>query len=183
MQPALPPLVRQWLPETSKLSPLRSSTNGLLVGGTLAVMLRSRSCFALADNSGGGVGDRGMPLIMIALLTRFVSQPARTDAKSSRRRHLIAGGPLERSADLADQRRRRRRRQRVLLQQCVAARLSHGAGRADLISHMTALNLGQLPASFVLLGIPGRAENWVVVIAWRRPDLACIVGMITTAST
>jgi MFS transporter, CP family, cyanate transporter len=59
-----------------------------------------------------------------------------------------------------------------------------GAGRADLIAAtLTALNLGQLPASFVLLGIAGKLENraWPF-IACGALMLACIAGMITTAS-
>jgi len=59
-----------------------------------------------------------------------------------------------------------------------------GAGRPDLIAAtLTALNLGQLPASFVLLGIAGKLENraWPF-IACGALMLACIVGMITTAS-
>ena len=59
-----------------------------------------------------------------------------------------------------------------------------GAGRADLIAAtLTALNLGQLPASFVLLGVAGKLENraWPF-IACGALMLGCIVGMISTAS-
>src|SRR5262249_43578325 len=59
-----------------------------------------------------------------------------------------------------------------------------GAGRPDLIAAtLTALNLGQLPASFVLLGVAGKLENraWPF-IACGVLMLACIAGIVTTAS-
>jgi MFS transporter, CP family, cyanate transporter len=59
-----------------------------------------------------------------------------------------------------------------------------GAGRADLIAAtLTALNLGQLPASFVLLGVAGKLENraWPFMTCGALM-LACIVGLISTAS-
>jgi CP family cyanate transporter-like MFS transporter len=50
MQPALPPLVRQWLPERVSFA-TALYTNGLLVGETLAVMLTIPNVLPLVDNS------------------------------------------------------------------------------------------------------------------------------------
>jgi hypothetical protein len=50
MQPALPPLVRQWLPKRVSFA-TALYTNGLLVGETLAVMLTIPVVLPLADNS------------------------------------------------------------------------------------------------------------------------------------
>jgi MFS transporter, CP family, cyanate transporter len=184
MQPALPPLVRQWLPKRVSFA-TALYTNGLLVGETLAVMLTIPVVLPLADNSWRwALAIWGMPLIMIALLTALLA-PARTDAQSSRTQALMSGWP-----DWSN----------PLIWQisvvfgavnsvyfCSNAFLPGyliGAGRADLIAAtLTALNLGQLPASFVLLGIAGKLENraWPF-IACGALMLACIAGMISTAS-
>ena len=184
MQPALPPLVRQWLPKRVSFA-TALYTNGLLVGETLAVMLTIPLVLPLAGNSWRwALAIWGVPLIVIALLTVLLA-PAETNARSSRTRAPMSGWP-----DWSN----------PLIWQisfvfgainsvyfCSNAFLPGyltGAGRADLIAAtLTALNLGQLPASFVLLGIAGKLENraWPF-IACGVLMLACIVGMITTAS-
>jgi len=184
MQPALPPLVRQWLPKRVSFA-TALYTNGLLVGETLAVMLTIPLVLPLAGNSWRwALAIWGVPLIVIALLTVLLA-PAETNARSSRTRAPMSGWP-----DWSN----------PLIWQisfvfgainsvyfCSNAFLPGyltGAGRADLIAAtLTALNLGQLPASFVLLGIAGKLENraWPF-IACGALMLACIVGMINTAS-
>jgi CP family cyanate transporter-like MFS transporter len=184
MQPALPPLVRQWLPKRVSFA-TALYTNGLLVGETLAVMLTIPLVLPLAGNSWRwALAIWGVPLIVIALLTVLLA-PAETNAQSSRTQAPMSGWP-----DWSN----------PLIWQisfvfgainsvyfCSNAFLPGyltGAGRADLIAAtLTALNLGQLPASFVLLGIAGKLENraWPF-IACGVLMLACIVGMITTAS-
>jgi MFS transporter, CP family, cyanate transporter len=184
MQPALPPLVRQWMPERVTFA-TALYTNGLLVGETLAVMLTIPNVLPLVDNSWrGALAIWGVPLIVIALLTVLLA-PAETNAQSSRTQAPMSGWP-----DWSN----------PLIWQigfvfgainsvyfCSNAFLPGyliGAGRADLIPvTLTALNLGQLPASFVLLGIAGKLENraWPF-IACGALMLACIAGMISTAS-
>ena len=59
-----------------------------------------------------------------------------------------------------------------------------GAGRADLISAaLTALNFGQLPASFALLGVASRLERraWPF-IACGVLMLSCVAGIAATAN-
>ena len=182
MQPALPPLVRQWLPKRVSFA-TALYTNGLLVGETLAVMLTIPVVLPLVDNSWRwALAIWGLPLILIALLTVLLA-PAGTE--SSRTQSLTSGWP-----DWSN----------PLIWQisfifgavnsvyfCSNAFLPGyltGAGRADLIAAtLTALNLGQLPASFVLLGVAGKLENraWPFIVCGALM-LACIVGMITTAS-
>jgi CP family cyanate transporter-like MFS transporter len=184
MQPALPPLVRQWLPKRVSFA-TALYTNGLLVGETLAVMLTIPLVLPLAGNSWRwALAIWGVPLIVIALLTVLLA-PAETNAQSSRTQAPMSGWP-----DWSN----------PLIWQisfvfgainsvyfCSNAFLPGyltGAGRADLIAAtLTALNLGQLPASFVLLGIAGKLENraWPF-IACGVLMLVCTVGMISTAS-
>src|SRR5262245_4307568 len=182
MQPALPPLVRQWLPKRVSFA-TALYTNGLLVGETLAVMLTIPVVLPLVDNSWRwAMAIWGLPLIVIAVMTAMLA-PAGTDAP--RTQAPTSGWP-----DWSN----------PLIWQisfifgainsvyfCSNAFLPGyliGAGRSDLIAAtLTTLNLGQLPASFVLLGIAGKLENraWPFITCGALM-LACIVGMISTAS-
>src|SRR5581483_11901323 len=67
-QPALPPLVRQWLPRRVSFG-TALYTNGLLVGETLPVMLTIPLVFPLvADSWRWGLVTWGAPLVVIALV-------------------------------------------------------------------------------------------------------------------
>jgi MFS transporter, CP family, cyanate transporter len=182
MQPALPPLVRQWLPTRVSFA-TALYTNGLLVGETLAVMLTIPVVLPLVNDSWRwALAIWGVPLIVIALMTALLA-PTPTDAQKSQ-------APTSGWPDWSN----------PLIWQisfifgainsvyfCSNAFLPGyltGAGRPDLIAAtLTALNLGQLPASFVLLAIAGKLENraWPFIVCGALM-LACIVGMITTAS-
>jgi CP family cyanate transporter-like MFS transporter len=181
MQPALPPLVRQWLPKRVSFA-TALYTNGLLVGETLAVMLTIPVVLPLAGNSWRwALAIWGAPLIVIALLTALLAPKGRDTTQAP-----VSGWP-----DWSN----------PLIWKvsfifgainsvyfCTNAFLPGyltGAGRADLIAAtLTALNLGQLPASFVLLGVAGKLENraWPF-IACGVLMLACMVGMISSASS
>ena len=182
MQPALPPLVRQWLPTRVSFA-TALYTNGLLVGETLAVMLTIPVVLPLVNDSWRwALAIWGVPLIVIALMTALLA-PTATDAQKSQ-------APTSGWPDWSN----------PLIWQisfifgainsvyfCSNAFLPGyltAAGRPDLIAAtLTALNLGQLPASFVLLAIAGKLENraWPFIVC-GAVMLACIVGMITTAS-
>jgi CP family cyanate transporter-like MFS transporter len=158
-------------------------TNGLLVGETLAVMLTIPVVLPLVNNSWRwALAIWGVPLIVIALMTALLA-PA-TGAQKTQ-------APTSGWPDWSN----------PLIWQisfifgainsvyfCSNAFLPGyltGAGRPDLIAAtLTALNLGQLPASFVLLAIVGKLENraWPF-IACGALMLACMAGMISTAST
>jgi MFS transporter, CP family, cyanate transporter len=182
MQPALPPLVREWLPKRVSFA-TALYTNGLLVGETLAVMLTIPVVLPLVDNSWRwAMVIWGLPLIVIALMTGLLA-PAPTDVQKTQ-------APTSGWPDWSN----------PLIWQvsfifgainsvyfCSNAFLPGyltDAGRPDLIAAtLTALNLGQLPASFVLLGIAGKLENraWPF-IACGALMLVCMFGMISTAS-
>ena len=101
MQPALPPLVRQWLPHRVGFG-TALYTNGLLVGETLPVMLTIPLVFPLVDNSWRwSLAVWGIPLVAIAIGT-IASRPATQGGCPGRRRRrpqLVAR--LEQQAALA----------------------------------------------------------------------------------
>jgi CP family cyanate transporter-like MFS transporter len=184
MQPALSPLVRQWLPHRVSFGTALYS-NGLLVAETLAVMLTIPVVLPLVDGSWRwSLAVWGIPLVLIALLTVVFAPPSEGAAA-----HPPASG---RSwwPDWSNK----------LIWQigflfgsvnsiyfCTNAFLPGyltGAGRPDLIgSALTALNFGQLPASFVLLAIAGKLERraWPFVLCGVLMIL-CVAGIAGTAS-
>src|SRR5262249_2177058 len=182
MQPALPPLVRQWLPKRVSFA-TALYTNGLLVGEALAVMLTIPIVLPLVDNSWRwAFVIWSVPLLVFALMTALLA-PRSTDAQSSQ-------APTSGWPDWSN----------PLIWKisfifgainsvyfCSNAFLPGyltGAGRPDLIAAaLTARNLGQLPASFVLLGVAGKLENsaWPFM-ACGVLMLVCIVGIVSTAS-
>jgi MFS transporter, CP family, cyanate transporter len=182
MQPALPPLVRQWLPKRVSFA-TALYTNGLLVGEALAVMLTIPIVLPLVDNSWRwAFVIWGVPLIVIALMTALLA-PRSTDAQSSQ---APTSGWPDWSTPLI---------WKISfifgainsVYFCSNAFLPGyltDAGRPDLIAAtLTALNLGQLPASFVLLGVAGKLENraWPFMVCGALM-LVCIAGMVSTVS-
>jgi CP family cyanate transporter-like MFS transporter len=183
MQPALPPLVRAWMPERVSFGSALY-TNGLLIGETLPVMLMLPLVFPFIDSSWRiGLAVWGMPLVVIALLcaafapSRGPAEPAPVNGadwwpdwsnKLIWQSAFLIGAPNS-------------------IYFCANAflpgYLSH-VGRPDLISAtLTAVNFGQLPASFILLGLARRLERraWPFV-ACGVTQLACLVGIVATAS-
>ena len=173
-QPAMPVLVGRWLPK-------RLYTNGLLVGEILPVVL-PLLLPAFADNWRVTFALWAAPIVVIAVLT-FVLAP-RDGAATVRqisgrwwpdwsawdvwRLGLIFGGvgPLYFGTNAF-----------------LPGHLSE-AGRADLISPaLTALNLGQLPASFLLIAFARYIERraWPFVLS-SLVGLAGIGAIIATAS-
>jgi MFS transporter, CP family, cyanate transporter len=185
MQPALPPLVRQWLPQRISFGAAVYS-NGLLVAETLAVMLTIPVVLPLVDNSWRwSLAVWGVPLVVIAVLIVALAPPSKETA---------AGPPMNGRSWWPDW-------SNKLIWQigflfgsvnsiyfCSNAFLpGHltGAGRPDLIgSALTALNFGQLPASFVLLAVAGSLERraWPFILCGALM-LACVVGIAGTASS
>src|SRR5205823_12908050 len=181
-QPALPPLVRQWLPQRVSLG-TALFTNGVLVGEALPVMLTIPLVLPLVGASWRwALAMWGVPLVLIALLTLALA-PAREQAASA--------APA--SGWWPDWRNPLTWQIGILLGSVNGVYFSGNtflpgyltdAGRPDLIgAALTALNFGQLPASFVLLATVDRFV--------RRPTpfivcgvlfLVCVAGMATTAS-
>ncbi len=184
MQPALPPLVRQWMPHRVSLG-TALCTNGLLVGETVPVMLTIPLVFPLVDGSWRlSFVIWGMPLVLIAIIALAAAPvpkaPVSNDPAIGRnwwpdwRNKLIWQiGILFGSVNS--------------VYFCTNAFLPGyltGVGRPELISAaLTALNFGQLPASFALLALSGRLERraWPFVCCGILM-LSCLAGIVTTAS-
>ena len=184
MQPALPLLVRQWLPQRVSFGTAVYS-NGLLVAETVAVLLTIPIVLPLVDNSWRlSLAVWGVPLIVIAALTVVLAPP-----------------PKETAAILPPKGRtwwpdwsNKLIWQLGLVFGAVNSTYfcSNGflpghltdAGRPDLIgSALTALNFGQLPASFALLGIVDKLERraWPFMLC-GAVMLLCVVGIAVTAN-
>jgi CP family cyanate transporter-like MFS transporter len=179
-QPTMPVLVGRWLPKRLVLG-TGVYTNGLLVGEILPVAL-PLLLPALADNWRVTFALWAAPIVVIAVLT-FVLAP-RDGAATVRqvsgrwwpdwpawdvwRLGLIFGGvgPLYFGTNAF-----------------LPGHLSE-AGRADLISPaLTALNLGQLPASFLLIAFARYIERraWPFILS-SLVGLAGVGAIIATAS-
>jgi CP family cyanate transporter-like MFS transporter len=183
MQPAMAAAVRQWLPSRVAFG-TAIYTNGLIVGEIVPVGLMLPVVLPYFDQSWRwGLAVWSLPLVAIAIAVaifapRSTSSPAGTVSHprwwpdwSSRlnwRIGMIVGsvGSVYFCSNAF-----------------VPAYLSE-AGRPELISGaLTALNLGQLPASFLLLGIANRLERkrWPYV-AFGALALLCVIGIVFTAS-
>ena len=179
-QPAMPALVGRWLPKRLVLG-TGVYTNGLLVGEILPVALPLLAP-AFADNWRATFALWAAPIVAIAAIV-FVLAPrdhaVTASEVSSRwwpdwpawdvwRLGLIFGGvgPLYFGTNAF-----------------LPGHLSE-AGRADLISPaLTALNLGQLPASFLLIAFSRHVESraWPFILS-SLIGLAGIGAIIATAS-
>jgi MFS transporter, CP family, cyanate transporter len=173
MQPSLPPLVRAWLPDRIGFG-TAVYTNGLLIGEILPVALMLPLVVPLVGGSWRlAFLVWGIPCLVIAAAI-----------------YVLAPRPAAISADAAvprrwwpDWRSSLLWRLGLMLGGVNAAYFSTNAflpdylnqlGRADLIGPcLTALNVGQLPASFLLLALAGRVE--------RRAAAYLLFGALTLA--
>jgi CP family cyanate transporter-like MFS transporter len=185
MQPALPPLARAWLPRRVSFGTALYS-NGLLVAETVPVMLTIPIVLPLLDGSWRlSLAFWGAPLVVIAaLVAAFAprSDPQAENAPAAGRswwpdwsQPLIWQiGLLFGSVNSV-----------YLSSNAFLPGHLAGAGRADLIgSALTALNFGQLPASFALIAVAGRLERraWPFVLCGALM-LLCVIGIASTASS
>ena len=188
MQPALPPLVRQWLPQRVSFG-AAVFTNGLLVGETLPVMVTIPLVLPLVDGSWRwALAIWGLPLVLIAILTVALA-PAPKEAPKQAAATVPAAG----RDWWPDWRNPLTWQTGILLGSINSVYFSCNAflpgyltdaGRADLISAaLTALNFGQLPASFALLATVGWfvRRGWPFVLSGVLV-LLCLAGIVMTAS-
>ena len=179
MHPSLPPLVRSWLPHRIGFG-TAVFTNGLLVGEILPVALTIPVRAAAASATAGARASWSgrVPVALIALVIWLLAPRAAAPRRSKRAAALVAG--LERPADLAARHRARQRQRDVFHRQRVPARLSasHRPRRTCVSAALTALNVGQIPASFLLLAVAGRLERaiWPHVVCGAG-SLAAIIGI------
>lgn len=180
-QPAMPALVRAWTPERIAFA-TAAYTNGFLTGGTLAVMLTLPLVLPLARDAWQlALAFWSLPVFVIAVLVKVASPP---DAKSP--------GPA-RPRWWPDWKDGLIWRLGLTFGSCNAIYFGSNTflpdyltvhGRPDLISAaLTALNFGQLPASFLLLGVASRLERRVwPFLAFGLICLVSIIGIVSTAS-
>jgi MFS transporter, CP family, cyanate transporter len=174
MQPSMPPLVRAWLPDRIGFA-TAVYTNGLIIGEILPVALMIPVVLPLVGGSWRlAFVAWGVPCLAIAAaLYALAPRPAaaRLDSPLPRK-----WWPDWRSSLLW--------RLGLMLGGVNAAYFSTNAflpdylsqlGRPDLIGPgLTALNVGQLPASFLLLTLVGRVE--------KRSATYLIFGVLTLAA-
>jgi MFS transporter, CP family, cyanate transporter len=180
MQPALPPLVRAWLPERVPFA-TAVYTNGLLVAETLAVALTIPVVLPLAGGSWRlAFVYWGVPVIAIAVLVMLFAPRAETARSAAPRRWWPSW--------------RDKRLWRLALclgciNTCYFATNTflpdylHAVGRPDLISAaLTALNFCQLPASFLMLAAaPFLVRRHAAYVAIGLLSLASVVGIAASA--
>jgi MFS transporter, CP family, cyanate transporter len=184
MQPALPPLARQWLPQHVSFA-TAVFTNGLLVGETLAVMLTIPVVLPLVDGSWrGAFAVWSIPMFLIAFVTMWLAPKSRKLASGAsagprlwwpnwRNKQIWQLGFLLGSVNSV-----------YFCSNAFLPGYLTEAGRPDLVAGaLTALNLGQLPASFVLLATSRRIERraWPFILCGTAM-VACLGGIVTTAS-
>ena len=174
MQPSLPPIVRAWLPDRIGLA-TAAYTNGLLVGEVLAVSLTVPLVLRLADGSWrGAVIFWSAVVLLIALAVGF---------------HGPRPGATETADDAAPKwwpnwRDGRLWQLGLLFGSVNSIYFTTNAflpdyltylGSPELVSpSLTALNTGQLPASFIMLALAGRLMG--------RPLAYAVAGLLCVAS-
>jgi CP family cyanate transporter-like MFS transporter len=183
MQPIMPTTVRQWLPTRIGLG-TAVYTNGLLVGEILAVLITTPVVLPLVGGSWRlSLVAWSLPIAIIAVVVyAFAPRSRRSDAMQVRvpRRWLPDWhlGLLWRLGGLF----------------CCINAIYFAAnafipiylaskGRSDLIAAaLLALNLGQLPASLLLLGVADRLERraWPYLVS-GLVSLASIGGIVCPA--
>ena len=178
MQPAMPPLVHAWLPDRIGFG-TSVYTNGLLIGEVLPVALTLPLILPLVGGSWRlGFVAWALPCVVFAVAIlafapraapRVETAPRRwwPDWRSSMvwRLGLMFGGNnatyFAANGFIPD--------------------YLHHIGRPDLIGPtLSALNIGQLPASFLLLGFAGRlvGRPWPYA-ACGALSMACVLAMLS----
>jgi CP family cyanate transporter-like MFS transporter len=183
MHPSLPPLVRAWLPHRIGFG-TAVFTNGLLVGEILPVALTIPVLLPLLHDSWrASFLVWAMPVVLIALVIMALAPrpPASAEAVKAAQRWWpdwhdpliwrlgIALGSVNSMYFSAN---------------AFLPDYLHYVGRADLVSAaLTALNVGQIPASLLLLAVAGRLERaiWPHIVCGAG-SLAAIVGIAVLPS-
>ena len=177
MHPSLPPLVRAWLPHRIGFG-TAVFTNGLLVGEILPVALTIPMLLPLLGNSWReSFAVWAIPVALIGVVIMMLASQSGTRPQGN--------GPQRWWPDWSDP---LIWRLGIALGSVNAMYFSanaflpdylHSIDRADLVSEaLTALNVGQIPASFLLLAVAGRLERaiWPHIVCGAG-SLAAIIGI------
>jgi CP family cyanate transporter-like MFS transporter len=180
MQPSLPPLVRQWTPRTVGFS-TALYTNGLLVGEILAVSLTIPIVLPLLGGSWRlAFVFWSLPVLLTALLVRPLAPRAPAASPHAPRTPKRwspdwRSGLTWRLGFMAAGINTIYFGSNAFLPDYLTA-----AGRTDLIAiALPALNIGQLPASFLMLAFADRLalRAWPY-IALGAGAILCAIGMV-----
>jgi len=181
MQVAMPPLVREWLPQRIPLA-TAVYTNGLLIGETLPVMLMLPVVLPLAGGSWRiGLAVWAAPMLAIAVAIA-VFAPRKPHAAVR-----VAGPPRRWWPDWRNSTVWRLGlmfgsvNSMYFATNAFLPDYMHAVGRPDLVSAaLSALNIGQLPASLMLLAIASRLERraWPIV-AFSTMCLISYAGILS----
>jgi len=178
MHPSLPPLVRTWLPHRIGFG-TAVYTNGLLVGEIIPVALTIPLLLPLLSNSWReSFVVWAIPVAVIAIVIMLLAPRSVAPAQQRPPQRWWPNwrDPLIWKLGIA-------------LGSVNAIYLSanaflpdylHHVGRPDLVSAaLTALNVGQIPASFLLLAVAGRLERevWPHIVCGAG-SLAAIIGIV-----
>src|SRR3954454_22383858 len=178
MHPSLPPLVRMWLPHRIGFG-AAGFTNGLLVGEILPVALTIPLLLPLLGESWRGTFlVWALPVALIACVIMALAPRPAAPVQSTQA--MQRWWPNWRDPLIW--------RLGIALGSVNAMYFSanaflpdylHYLGRADLVSAaLTALNVGQIPASLLLLAVAGRLERAIWPhIACGAGSLAAIIGI------
>ena len=181
MQPALPPLVRDWLTQRIGLA-TAVYANGLLLGETISVGLTIPLVLPLVGGSWrASFVVWGLPVVLTALTVMLFSPRPLAAADTVRSEAGRRWWPDWRDPMIW---------RLALMLGCVNTDyfatntflpdFLHATGRPDLVSAaLTSINMSQLPASFLMLGFTGRIalRAWPYV-AVGLVNLASIIGMM-----
>jgi CP family cyanate transporter-like MFS transporter len=177
MQPSLPPLVRTWLPHRIGFG-TAVFTNGLLVGEILPVALTIPLLLPLLSDSWRAsfvVWAAPVALIALVILLLAPRDPPIQD-KVAQRWWPDWSDPLIWKLGIA----LGSANAIYFTTNAFLPDYLHQLGRADLVSPaLTALNVGQIPASLILLAIAGRIERSIWPhIGCGAAAIAAVIGII-----
>jgi CP family cyanate transporter-like MFS transporter len=189
MQPALPPLVRNWLPDRIGLA-TATYTNGLLFGEVFAVSFTLPYVLPLAGGSWrAAIAFWGVPVLLIAALVALLGPGGQqADGKSQSSARPLQAPPRW----WPDWRDPRTWRLGFLFGGVNSIYFSSNAFLPEYLNHvgtpelispsLAALNIGQLPASLIMLMLAGRlmGRPWAYALSGLAA-LASIAGLLLTS--
>ncbi len=177
MHPSLPPLVRGWLPHRIGFG-TAVFTNGLLVGEILPVALTIPVVLPWLNNSWReSFLLWAAPVVAIALILLLLApRPPAPSQKTPQRWWPDWHDPLIWRLGIA----LGVANAMYFTANAFLPDYLHHLGRADLVSAaLTALNVGQIPASLLLLAVAGKLERaiWPHVVCGAGA-LAAVIGIV-----
>lgn len=183
MQPAMAAAVRDWIPDRSTFG-TAVYTNGLIMGEIIPVATMLSLVLPFFDGNWRlALGVWSLPLLVTAVAVGALS-PTKTPAKAA---PVHSGGWLPKLDRKLNWRIGLTLASTTSTYFCVNGFLPsflNGSGRHDLIgAALTAANIGQLPASFLLLLTADRLQGkrWPI-LTFAAISSACVIGIMFSAS-